>query len=294
MEYVGDVVEQDGFQNVRSGIYCGKDVRLTSFPPRYCNLRKVYELVSEELHRARRTSHRNVSGLKDVVFAHGSLFLVHEAVSTGLGSLQQIVDGRGALEESLCRSLFRSLVSGLLSYHAAGFAHWDIQPKHLYFSENHTLKLVNMGVGAIKLKATNGVLQFVPSQLTCRAPELFDGDTNLTINEGRAADAWSCGVVLYYMVCGFLPFNDSRIVALRKRIMSTDDLFFMPWVNSELRSLVSALLQNDPAKRMQLSDVLRHPWMLAQKTELKGMSTRKENKLTRVLKKVKPCKLVAV
>jgi 5'-AMP-activated protein kinase catalytic alpha subunit len=78
---------------------------------------------------------------------------------------------------------------------------------------------------------------------------------------GLNADIWSCGVVLFAMVCGYLPFEDPNTTALYKKIIAGD--YVIPkFVSPNARELISALLTTDPEKRLRLKDIKNHPWFL--------------------------------
>jgi len=76
---------------------------------------------------------------------------------------------------------------------------------------------------------------------------------------GLGADLWSCGVVLFAMICGYLPFEDPNTTALYKKIMAGD--YTIPkFVSANGRELLLGLLSTDPDKRFKLRDVKNHPW----------------------------------
>jgi 5'-AMP-activated protein kinase catalytic alpha subunit len=76
---------------------------------------------------------------------------------------------------------------------------------------------------------------------------------------GLEVDIWSCGVVLYALVCGYLPFEDSNTSVLYKKIMAGD--YTIPkFLSPEAKDLIKNILTTDPNKRYKIDDIRKHPW----------------------------------
>ena len=76
---------------------------------------------------------------------------------------------------------------------------------------------------------------------------------------GLPADIWSCGVVLFAMICGYLPFEDPNTTALYKKIMAGD--FSIPkFVSPLAREMMHGILTTDPERRFKLKDIRAHGW----------------------------------
>jgi len=77
---------------------------------------------------------------------------------------------------------------------------------------------------------------------------------------GLQVDIWSCGVILFAIVCGYLPFEDPNTAVLYKKILSGD--YTIPsFVSEEGRDLIKNVLNTDPTKRFTIEDIRKHPWM---------------------------------
>jgi Serine/threonine protein kinase len=77
---------------------------------------------------------------------------------------------------------------------------------------------------------------------------------------GLTVDIWSCGVILFALICGYLPFEDPNTALLYKKILNGD--YTIPkFVSNEARDLLKNILNTDPTKRYTIEDIRRHPWM---------------------------------
>jgi serine/threonine protein kinase len=100
------------------------------------------------------------------------------------------------------------------------------------------------------------------------APELV---MNQGVYVGPAVDIWSCGVILFAMLCGYLPYDDDpanpesyNINLLYKYILNTP-LIFPDYISDEACDLLSLMLVPDPEKRCSMDQIMNHPWLAPHK-----------------------------
>ena len=92
------------------------------------------------------------------------------------------------------------------------------------------------------------------------APEMIAGKRY----NGTMVDLWSCGVILFALLAGYLPFEDPNTSNLYKKILSAD--FEMPNnISNEAQDLITRILTMDPEKRITISSIKLHPWFNLQK-----------------------------
>ncbi|KAM5183314.1 maternal embryonic leucine zipper kinase isoform 8-T8 [Callospermophilus lateralis] len=129
--------------------------------------------------------------------------------------------------------------------------------ENLLFDENHKLKLIDFGLCAKPKGNKDYHLQTCCGSLAYAAPELIQGKSYL----GSEADVWSMGILLYVLMCGFLPFDDDNVMALYKKIMRGK--YDVPkWLSPSSILLLQQMLQVDPKKRISMKNLLNHPWIM--------------------------------
>ncbi|XP_063506230.1 maternal embryonic leucine zipper kinase isoform X6 [Pongo pygmaeus] len=129
--------------------------------------------------------------------------------------------------------------------------------ENLLFDEYRKLKLIDFGLCAKPKGNKDYHLQTCCGSLAYAAPELIQGKSYL----GSEADVWSMGVLLYVLMCGFLPFDDDNVMALYKKIMRGK--YDVPkWLSPSSILLLQQMLQVDPKKRISMKNLLNHPWIM--------------------------------
>ncbi|EDN05797.1 hypothetical protein HCAG_02400 [Histoplasma mississippiense (nom. inval.)] len=211
------------------------------------------------------------------------------------GELFDYILNHRYLKDNPARRLFAQLVSGVGYLHKKGIVHRDLKLENLMLDRNRNIIITDFGfantfdptdelgeeieynltnrefVKRMKLDRPNakGLRRGDLMQTSCgspcyAAPELVVTDSLYT---GRKVDVWSCGVILYAMLAGYLPFDDDpanpegdNINLLYKYIVTTP-LTFPEYVTPHARDLLRRILVPDPRKRADLFEVARHSWL---------------------------------
>lgn len=121
------------------------------------------------------------------------------------GELFDLIARRERLDEQEARKLFQQIISSIEFSHLDKIAHRDLKPENLLLDENLNIRLIDFGL-------SNVMRDSVPLKTACgspnyAAPEVISG----MIYGGSEVDVWSCGIILYAMVCGSLPFDDDAM-----------------------------------------------------------------------------------
>lgn len=167
----------------------------------------------------------------------------------------------GKLPETVARNYFQQLVDGIEYCHRRGVCHRDLKPENLLIDETTgELKITDFGLSAMKgASTTEELLHTQCGSPNYCAPEIIA--RHKQGYSGNKVDAWSCGIILFALLSGYLPFYDENTKVLY-RMIQRDDVKFPKRFPSEARDLILRLLHKEPEQRFTLIDVKKHPWFL--------------------------------
>ena len=195
-------------------------------------------------------THPNVLSLFDVWETSKALYLVLEYVEGG--ELFDLLVERGPLVEEEAIKYFRQIILGTAYSHALGICHRDLKPENLLLDAGLNVKLADFGMAA--LESNGKLLETSCGSPHYAAPEIVSG----LKYSGFSSDVWSCGVILFALLFGRLPFDDENIRNLLLKVQA--GIFEMPpEVSDEARDLLSKMLTVDPATRIKTDKILSHP-----------------------------------
>eukprot|EP00441_Pelagodinium_beii_P004112 CAMPEP_0197679866 /NCGR_PEP_ID=MMETSP1338-20131121/92365_1 /TAXON_ID=43686 ORGANISM="Pelagodinium beii, Strain RCC1491" /NCGR_SAMPLE_ID=MMETSP1338 /ASSEMBLY_ACC=CAM_ASM_000754 /LENGTH=482 /DNA_ID=CAMNT_0043260969 /DNA_START=31 /DNA_END=1476 /DNA_ORIENTATION=- len=169
------------------------------------------------------------------------------------GELFDYIVAKGRVPEPEACRFFHQIIAGLEKVHAMNIVHRDLKPENLLLDEHKNIKIVDFGLSNV---FRDGQLLKTACGSPCyAAPEMIAGYSYVP----SLCDLWSCGVILFALVCGYLPFEDQNTPALYKKILAAD--YRAPKSISEAaRDLISRLLTTEPARRYTVPDVRNHAW----------------------------------
>ncbi|GFG36436.1 hypothetical protein Cfor_00679, partial [Coptotermes formosanus] len=199
--------------------------------------------------------HQHICKLFQLIESDTHYFLVLEYCSGG--ELFDHIVERNRLSEAESRSFFRQIVSAVAYLHSIGYAHRDLKPENVLLDKDQVVKLIDFGLCAKPKGGLDCHLSTSCGSPTYAAPELVVGKRYL----GSEVDIWSMGVLLYALLCGYLPFDDDNIDSLYRKILSGK--YNEPeWLSADSKRLIKSMLQTDPKKRITIDKLARDPWLM--------------------------------
>ncbi|KAJ3199455.1 hypothetical protein HDU67_002814, partial [Dinochytrium kinnereticum] len=198
--------------------------------------------------------HPFVVKLIEVIETDHYIGMVMEYASGG-ELFEHILAHRYLKEREACR-FFAQLVAGVSYVHNKGIVHRDLKLENLLLDANRNVIITDFGFANMTKAEEGHLLQTSCGSPCYAAPELVISDGYV----GEAADIWSCGVILYAMLCGYLPFDDDpanpdgdNINLLYKYILETE-LDFPDYVSDDARLLLQRMLVPDPKYRAKMPE----------------------------------------
>jgi serine/threonine protein kinase len=137
-----------------------------------------------------------------------------------------------------------------------------LQPENLLLDQNGELKISDFGLSALYTGTADDSGRATLLHTTCGTPNYVAPEVlNDKGYDGRAADIWSCGVILYVLLAGFLPFDEPHMAALFRKIQKAE-FTYPSWFTPPVRALLDKILIADPLKRAKLQDIELDPWFV--------------------------------
>ncbi|KAJ0404330.1 hypothetical protein ATCC90586_007644 [Pythium insidiosum] len=216
--------------------------------------------IKKEISIMKMVRHKHVVVLKEVLASRTKIFIVLELI-TG-GELFDKIVSEGRFSEDTARFYFRQLVDGVQYCHQNGVCHRDLKPENLLLDENGDLKISDFGLSALYDGGGEGGENSRASLLhtTCGTPNYVAPEVLADKGyDGRAADVWSIGVILYVLLAGFLPFDEPTMSALFRKIQKAE-FSYPSWFTPRVKSLLNKILVPDPQQRVTLADIMQDDW----------------------------------
>ncbi|KAI8337592.1 kinase-like domain-containing protein, partial [Chlamydoabsidia padenii] len=188
--------------------------------------------VKREIAVMKLIQHPHIVRLIDVIDVQDSsnLYLILEYVQGG--ELFEYLITKGRLSEKDARKHFQQIIFGMDFCHRHLICHRDLKPENLLLDEGLNIKIADFGMASLQPSGT--LLETSCGSPHYASPEIVTG----VPYNGTASDTWSCGVILYALLCGHLPFDDNNIRELLQKMQQIQE---HEWFNIDGRPINSTL-----------------------------------------------------
>lgn len=250
---IGKTLGVGSFGKVKLGIHdtTGQKVAIKCFEKSKIKNKKMEEKIKREIKILKLFRHPHIIRLYEVIETDKEIYIIMEYISGG--ELFDYIVERGRLEEDEARRFFQQIISGIDYCHRMSVVHRDLKPENLLLDKYNNVKIADFGLSNIMrdgafLKSSVGSPNYA-------APEVISGKLYV----GPEVDVWSCGVILYALLCGKLPFDEEKISVLFRKIRNSD--YHIPkYISDGARDLVEQILVVNPLNRISIRAMRNHGW----------------------------------
>lgn len=207
--------------------------------------------VQKEISILKKIKHKNIIQLYEIMESKRNLYLVMEYCENK--ELFDYIVRKQRIEEPEANRFFQEILDGVEYLHSLRIVHRDLKPENLLLNYKNEIKISDFGL------STNykGLISTPCGTPSYAPPEMLKGDSY----SGVKSDIWSLGVILYVMICGALPFQESKEDLILKRI-ECRDLNIPESVSPLAKDLIEKILNEDPFSRISIKEIKNHPWYL--------------------------------
>ncbi|KAL1829564.1 CBL-interacting serine/threonine-protein kinase 23 isoform X1 [Daucus carota subsp. sativus] len=232
----------------------GENVAIKILDKEKVLMHKMIGQIKREISTMKLIRHPNVIRMYEVMASKTKIYIVLEFV-TG-GELFDKIASKGRLKEDEARKYFQQLINAVDYCHSRGVFHRDLKPENLLLDANGVLKVSDFGLSALPQQLReDGLLHTTCGTPNYVAPEVINNKGY----DGAKADLWSCGVILYVLMAGYLPFEESNLMALYKKIFKAD-FSCPPWFSTSAKKLIKRILDPSPTTRITIQEVIENEW----------------------------------
>ncbi|OQU90517.1 hypothetical protein SORBI_3002G424500 [Sorghum bicolor] len=209
---------------------------------------RLAEQIRREICTMKLIQHPNVVRLYEVMGSKTRIYIVLEFVMGG--ELHDIIATSGRLKEEEARRYFQQLINAVDYCHSRGVYHRDLKLENLLLDVAGNLKISDFGLSALSDQVKNdGLLHTTCGTPNYVSPEVIDDKGY----DGALADLWSCGVILFVLLAGCLPFEDDNIASLYKKISEAQ--FTCPsWFSAGAKRLINRILDPNPSTEHHVTE----------------------------------------
>ena len=210
-----------------------------------------FKNLQSEINILKILRHKNIIQLYEVIEESRYIYIILEFADQG--DFYDYIDKNIRISEENACFYFHQIINAVEYFHSLNIVHRDLKPENILLDFKGNLKISDFGLSSFY---SNDKLLSTPCGTPCyAAPEMLKGEEY----HGLFTDIWSCGIILYAMLCGYLPFGESDDDLLSKHIIRGD--FEIPeFLSFNAKDLLKNIMNTNPMERFDLEQIKTHPW----------------------------------
>ena len=171
------------------------------------------------------------------------------------GELFNYIVEKQRLSENETAFFYYQIIKGVEYIHSKGIAHRDLKPENLLLDKDKKIKIIDFGLS----NYFDGIQKLeTPCGSPCYAsPEMVGGNKY----NGFFIDVWATGIILFAMLCGYLPFEDDNNDILFKQILN-GKINYPSYLSEISKDLLNKIIETEPEKRIKIEEIKKHPFYL--------------------------------
>ncbi|GMF11362.1 unnamed protein product [Phytophthora lilii] len=221
--------------------------------------RRLLKLVSE-LEISKSLDHPNIIKYLGAFETSHRICIVHELVE-GPDLLEHLLEN-GKMPEDQAAGVFRQLLSALEYCHARNVFHRDLKLENVMITKDLKVKLIDFGLSEVVAYPEQPLKTVCGTPLYCSPEILFLHATAEAARDGfrgGPADVWSVGVLIFALLTGCAPFDDSDFHCLRRDV-SRNHINYPAYISDQAKGLLKSVLVTDALMRPTVTDLLSYGW----------------------------------
>ena len=245
------------FGKVKLGIYLPKNKKVAIKILEKKRLKEEDDLIrlKREFEMLSQFNHPNVITVSEIFESNDAYFTVMEYCNGG--ELFNYIVKNKYLSEEKSAFFYYQLINGLEYIHSLGIVHRDLKPENLLLTQDEILKIIDFGLSNY-FKENQLELLETPCGSPCYAsPEMLSGENY----DGFKIDIWATGIILFAMLCGYLPFDHKDNDKLFMKILECK-IQYPKNLSKVSKDLLKKILIPDPRRRINIAEIKKHPFYL--------------------------------
>ena len=214
---------------------------------------KMKNILFKENEIITKFNHINVVYVFQIIEEEKNIYIIMEYCNKG--ELFDYIVSHQKLDENEASIFFYQLINGVDYIHKKGVAHRDLKPENLLLTVDNILKIIDFGLS--HEYDENSLLKTKCGSPSYAAPEIIKGK----LYDGFKTDIWCCGIILYAMLCGYLPFEGDNNRELFTNILECNPEY-PSFLSKNSKKLIQNLLKINPDERLTIEDIKKNDFYL--------------------------------